>query len=480
MRVRAAAAPAAREGAGRGGDGARRDPVVVAAALAAVAAYSLLAVVRHRTFRSTGFDLGLFDQVVWHYSRLEAPASTLKGLPSILGDHFSPVLALLAPVRWLGTDALLVAQAALVVAAALPIAAFTRRRLGEGATRAVVIAYLLFGGVQEALWFDLHEVAFAPLLIALCVDAADRRRFGRSVAAAAALLAVKEDMAFLVIAIGLWYALLGRRALGAAVAAGAAAWFVVVTELLIPWAAGGGAAYGYWDYRQFGDGPLDSLLGVLREPWRVVTVAVSPAEKLRTLAYLLGAFLGLALLSPLRWLLVPLLAARLLSDTPKHWTLEDHYSLTIAPVLALGAADGLARLARRWPRGERRAAVALVAVAVALVPAFPLRELARPAFYAPPPAYRAAGEALARVPDGAPVSASNRLVSHLSARDDIRLLGPGPPRPQDWVVAATGDASAAGVFPNRDAAALRALVDRARTGRQVVFERGGIVVLRPR
>jgi uncharacterized membrane protein len=45
----------------------------------AAALYGALSITRHVTYRSTAFDLGLFDQVVWHYSRLEAPASSLRG-----------------------------------------------------------------------------------------------------------------------------------------------------------------------------------------------------------------------------------------------------------------------------------------------------------------------------------------------------------------------------------------------------------------
>lgn len=41
-------------------------------------AYSLYGVVRHRHFGSSAYDLGIFDQAVWHLSRFEAPASTIN------------------------------------------------------------------------------------------------------------------------------------------------------------------------------------------------------------------------------------------------------------------------------------------------------------------------------------------------------------------------------------------------------------------
>jgi uncharacterized membrane protein len=128
-------------------------------------------------------------------------------LDLILADHFSPAVALLAPLYWLWSDpiALLVAQAVLVAAAALPLFAFARRRVGAGPARLLAAAYLLFGGVQEAIWFDVHEVAFAPLAVGVAVWAADVQRWRTSFAATASLLLVEEDLALLVVAIGAWY-----------------------------------------------------------------------------------------------------------------------------------------------------------------------------------------------------------------------------------------------------------------------------------
>jgi uncharacterized membrane protein len=349
-------------------------------------------------------------------------------LPSLLGDHFSPILALLAPVRWLGTEALLVAQALLVVAAALPVFWFALRQLEDvWSARAVAASYLLFGGVVEALWFDFHEVAFAPLLIAVAV-------WRRSVPAVLALLLVKEDLSLLVSAFGVWFAITGDRRTGVALAAAGIAAYLVITGPVMP---------GEYTYAGQYPGPLLEEL----------------PQKLKTIAYLLGAFLGLSLLSPVFVLALPLLGARFLGDNPKYWTLEDHYSLTIAPVLALAAAEGL----RRFPR----AAVALPLVALVCLPLFlqiPTRT---------PHSYRGAGAAFASIPPGAAVTASNRLVPHLSGRDEIRL----PDRPaNEWVIVALEDATPEGLFPFRDVAERDAWLARLR-GRRV-YERDGMLVLR--
>lgn len=453
--------------------------------MAAFLLYATLSIVRHATFRSTGFDLGLFDQVVWHLANLDAPASSLKGLDSILGDHFSPVLALVAPVRvlWPSPDALLVTQAALVAASGLPVHLFTRARFGERVSLAVCGAYLAGGSLQAGVWFDFHEVAFAPLLIALAVLFSDRGQRGRALVAALALLLVKEDMAFVVVAMGGYFALVGLRREALVVVVAGVGWYLAVTELVIP-AAAGGAAYRYWTYDALGSDLGDAAWNILRRPWRILEVATDASEKLRTTAYLLGAWLGLSLLSPVVLLAVPLLAARMLSSNPQYWTMEGHYSLALAPVLALAAVDGLARLRRRLPeRRSRRlpalAAGGFVAIAVLVTPAFPGHRLLLPDSYRTPADYRAADEALALVPPGASVAATNRIVPHLADRDDVVLLGPTSGSPE-FVVASTTDGDPAATFPNPDLASVRRLVDGLRARYDVVLERDGIVVLRRR
>lgn len=143
-------------------------PCLVGWVLLLAAVYATVGVARHETFRSTGFDLGLFDQVVWHLGNGDEPASSLKDLPSIFGDHFSPVLLLFAPLGALeaGPVPLVIAQSVLVAASVGPVALFARPRLGDRGALAVAVAYGLFCGVQSAMAFDFHEVAVAPLLIA--------------------------------------------------------------------------------------------------------------------------------------------------------------------------------------------------------------------------------------------------------------------------------------------------------------------------
>ncbi len=91
--------------------------------LIAFAAYASISVYRHEHYASNAFDLAVQDQTVWGYSRGEFIYNTVLGIPNLLGDHFHPILATLAPFMliWNSADVLLVAQAVLLALAGIPI-----------------------------------------------------------------------------------------------------------------------------------------------------------------------------------------------------------------------------------------------------------------------------------------------------------------------------------------------------------------------
>lgn len=457
------------------------------AAQAAVLAllYAAVGLLRHATFRSTGFDLGIFDQAIWHFGRLEAPGSSLKDLPSLFGDHFSPILALLAPLGACGCGPapLIVAQALLVAASVVPVVLFARRRAGPGGALLLGVGYGLFCGIQSAVAFDFHEVAFAPLLIAWAALFTDREQWRRAVACVLALLLVKEDLAFLVVAYALWFGLQRRPREALVCLVAGALWYAAATRLWIPHFADG-RPFSYWSYDQVGRTPGEALRNAITRPLETARIFFSPAEKTRTLAVLFGAFGFLPLLSIDIVLAAPLLAERMFSDNAKYWTLQDHYSLAIAPVLAIGAARALPLVsgligARVAALRERPLAAwacgAIAAGGVASCAAFALGDLARTSTYRVPEARRGAPRALARIPPRASVAATNHLVPHVSQRDTVVLLGPRLP-PVRFVVAQTGDRDPTALFPFGTVQQQRAALRRLRGRYRLVHAAGGVQV----
>jgi uncharacterized membrane protein len=448
-------------------------------AIVAGGAYSFVSILRYDRFGAHAFDLGIFDQAVWGYSRFELIPNTVKGTSNLLGDHFSPIVALAAPLYWAWDDprALLVLQALLLVSSSLPLFFFARRRLPPSAALLIQTAYLGFVGVWSAALFDFHEVAFAAPLVALALWALDVRRLWLFVACCVLGALVKEDVVLLFATLALYGAfidstrrfgvvhnghlrrigvrhlLVSSRSFGAvrsgAVQLGMAAllavWFLLLTRVVMP--ALSGHAYGY------------STVG------RIFT---DDGTKLLTLLALFGSWCFVPLRSPLALLTVVPLAERMLNTNSNYWTLHFHYSLTVAPILAFAAADGLARMRSRAP-------TSLAAIAAASTFAISAATLAgSTTLPLSASAAAATNRCLATIPAGASVVATSGLVPHVSRRRMIYTFASRPRATNPDFVAVNATAPAGPLGKNE----IGVIVNRSlRRKYHVACKGGGTLVL---
>lgn len=371
-----------------------RQQITSGALVAAFAvAYSLIGLFKHWHFDSSAYDLGIFDQVIWRMSRFEAPISSIKGHSIIFGDHFHPIIALLAPVYWIAprVEALLIAQSVLLALSIVPTFAFARRRLSEGQAAVMAVVYGLFWGMQRTAWFDFHELAFAPLLIGIAINAVDLRRWRVLWITCAALCLVKEDMIPLVTTFGAWVFLFVDRRQGLLLAVTSLILFPIVMLVVIP-----GFGHGAWNYSS-------AFVRLRAEPWMAPVIAVTPPQKLMIVVLWLAPFLFLPLGS--RWSLLAVIVAleRLLSDSSSHWSPVAHYSAPLAPIFAVAAADTLSWIRTGAENAGRRwivpALLTLMVVASATLPGHqPVLRLFAAKHYRDVPDRAAANEALALIP----------------------------------------------------------------------------------
>ncbi|MEE1756302.1 DUF2079 domain-containing protein [Streptomyces sp. SP18CS02] len=378
--------------------------------------YAILALRRHVLLRTTGYDLGIFEQAVRAYSRLRAPLVPLRGDDfNLLGDHFHPLLAVLAPFYrlWPSPVCLLVAQSALLALAVVPLARWALGALGRRAAHVVAAGYGLSWGIASAAAFDFHEVAFAVPLLAFALEALAHGRWAAAVVWSAPLLLVKEDLGLTLAAIGVYIAVKGPRRLGAATAVGGLAGSLIEFTVLLP-ALNPGGAYAHGGNLAEGYGSLLSTLA------HAPLDALRPDIKAMTLVLVFAPSALLALRSPLSLIAVPTLAWRMMSQNAFHWGTAFHYSAVLMPVVLAGLIDALGRWRRTdHPLAARhvRASLATVlAVTLVMLPSFPLAQLFQRATWRTTVHIEAARALLARIPDGATVAASNRLVPQLTSR----------------------------------------------------------------
>nr|MDQ6915045.1 DUF2079 domain-containing protein [Actinomycetota bacterium] len=214
----------------------RREPFLLVLVAVAAFAYSAYQIVRYPHYLLPGIDLSIFSQTVWHYSHFEAAQNTIRGFPNILGDHFSPILVVLAPLYWIWADPrmLIAAQGVLVAASIVPVFLFAEPRIGRVPAYFLSGAYALFWGISAGVAFDFHEVAFAPLVLGLTLLFIDRGRWRAYWIALFLLLCVKEDMSLLTVFLGLYLIALRQFRRGAITVVVGAAWYELATAVLMP------------------------------------------------------------------------------------------------------------------------------------------------------------------------------------------------------------------------------------------------------
>jgi uncharacterized membrane protein len=450
------------------------------AALAA-AGYASAAIFRHDHFGSNAYDLGIFDQTIWGYSRFEVVENTVLRVPNALGDHFHQILVALAPLYWIWDDArvLLLAQAALLALAGVPIFLWARRVLGVLPALGFEAAYLAFWAVLGGSIFDFHELAVAAPVVSFALYAVLTERTGLLLGMTALGLLTREDLALTFTGIGVYLVLVQRRwRLGAALVAVSAAWFVVMFKWVIPALAGSGRSYSHWTYTGLGSGPGSALWHLVAHPIDSVKLFFTPREKVTALLNLFVPWLGLPLVSPLLIVMLPTLGARFFSDKPSHWAPQGfHYSLVLAPMLAFAAVDTAARLARltEGRRGELTllgltAGVLWIGLYFSFLRLKPLDELGR---YTTRAQIAVIEDCLETIPVDASVSATSALVPHLSHRKEIYVLDRRPLPDTDYYAL---DAST-WIFPLTGADVELIAAERRRAGYDVVCEGGPTTIL---
>jgi len=388
----------------------------------------------HARFGTYGFDVGIYDQGTWLLSRARAPFVTVRGL-DLLGQHAAYIMALIAPLYrvWADPRLLLLLQVLFLALPAVVLYRLGGRHLGHPAAGlAVAVAYLAYPGVQWAISWQFHPEAIAAGLLALAIAAADQRRHGRMALWLALAALCGGELGLVVAGFGLLLVAGGRRAVGWRTAGAGLAWFLLATYLLAPLHAGRVTRLFETDYGIAGTGPRALLASLATMAGHAMQTGLANDG----LFYLLLVFLpllGLPLLAP-RWLLpvAPPLLLNLAAVQPEHHQLRFHYLATAAPLLAAGAVAGLAVV-----RSARRQWLAPLLVLLVVVAGFTSWRYG-PAPWARDPVAIPAGptdqvrrEALALVPDGAPVSAQYNLVPHLGHRVEVYEF-PNPFRAVNW------------------------------------------------
>ena len=373
---------------------------------------------------------------------------------------------------------LLLVQMALIAASVPVVYAFALRRMPRTGALVVAGAYAVGWAIQAMVDFDFHEVAWGVPILAVAVDALDRRDDRTLLIAAGLLLGVREDMGAVLVMIGLLRLAWRPRRTAYLLIGGGLAGYLLVTALVIPAFAPDGQ-FAYWTFDALGPDLPHALWTIVAHPVHTAQLLVTPSIKAETLAYF---FVPLALL-PLRsrysLIAVPLLAERFFNSRDHLWTTHFHYNALPWLVLVLAMVDGGARLGvwhRVWLYRAMLAWLVIVPVyltSVANITAPVLRRMVLGKAWRTNDHLRDQQAAVRQVPHDVCVSVDDRLATHLVTTNRVTLPGIATPR-TDYVVLDMGQEEVGYLLPTPQ----QVLADSRKAGFVQVFSQGDLLVLR--
>lgn len=377
--------------------------------------YTALAVLRHNQYQSGAFDLGIYDQAIWQYSRLQYPYNTIKER-FILGDHLSLTLPLLAPLYWLWNDArsILIFQAIWIAFSAIPIYYLARfRKLSALTSLSMAFLYSLFYGIQFAIFFDFHPIVIGVGLLAWTIYFYESSRKNLYILFLILTLLTQENMGLALAGIGfiylfekkhrktgLWY-ILGGISIS----------FIEVklVSLISP------SGYEYWP-------SLNS------NPFLLLSKLFDSSDKRLVWLYSFSWFSFIPLFSPGGVLAI-------LMDLGQYFLPSKQFGHMVTPFLHHRAIVSIflvlatIQVLERFKNQKRiMVVVSMVLVISALAQQylfhFPLNKLSKPLYWQTESWMNNNDAIIKLIPPDVSVAAAQNLVPHLSHRNQIYLVWP--------------------------------------------------------
>ena len=151
------------------------------------------------------WDNAIFTQLLAAYASGHAPIVDIKGHGfNLLGDHFHPLMIVLAPIYAVFPSALtpMILQDVLFGISAAVVTRCALRVLRAAPAVAIGVAYALSFGLQNAVSVQFHEIALAVPLLALGLCALREGRWRAAALWSAPVALVKEDLGVTVAVIG--------------------------------------------------------------------------------------------------------------------------------------------------------------------------------------------------------------------------------------------------------------------------------------
>jgi uncharacterized membrane protein len=380
-------------------------------------AYSTLSIVRHDNYQSFGYDLGINDQTVWRYANFQPPVTTIDPFPdkTKLVEHVELIYPMISPLYWIWNTRrmLLIAQATFFCISGIFVYLLAQRgKLSIILRLSLLIGYLGFYGVQNAMWADVHSSSFAAAFLMGFIYFLETKNKIPSIIFFFLAITAKENIGLLTFLISFLFFLRVRTKLLAGFMAVSIAYLLFIFYIYFPYIVN--ITYLYQNS------------GGLFSNHNILTFADS-IEKKQVIWYSLLSYGFLPLLSPLY--LIPAIAdfgtySVIANQLPGAQGLFGQYRITLVPLLSWATITTFAKYKwlSNWYMGV------YLMICTLLVQYFlhlPLSYLTKSWFWQKPSGVKNIQSIItSSLPRDASVVAQNNIVPHISHRDKIYSIYP--------------------------------------------------------
>lgn len=307
--------------------------------------YSIILNYKYYSFGYYDWDMALYAHAMWNLCH-GTPESSLFGT-NFWANHSNYIALVLVPIYKIFPHplTLITLKITSFVLGGFLLYRMTKEPLGGLIANVLLVIYFLF---PANIFMLLHEFDFESLSIAiifLIFYFQTRGNYAGFLICVILLTTVKENMPFVVIALGIYYLLFGKTEKlkwgGAALFIGLTA-LIVIFKILTPWARAElvlneNAYLGM--YAQIGKSPQEVLLNIFRHP-EILSEKIATPANLKYSRDLFGPLTTYSFLSPhILMVALPILLQNMLSSVWTMHTIFYHYTASIVPLIFLAAAN---------------------------------------------------------------------------------------------------------------------------------------------
>ncbi len=383
-------------------------------------AFSLISMNRFWQFDVFYYDFGIFDTALWKVAHFQAPIIEHFRLGGkwIFADHFNPTIFLLSPLYWITdkSEVMLIAQSVIV-----SISGFVIYLIGKNITKntifslGVMVSYLLFISVQNALITDFHEATISTLPLILAVYFFISKKYRWYFLSILLFLGGKESNFAVGIGFAIGLLLLdfkNNKKISIATALVSLVWGLLAIKLMIPFFSGGEYLYS---------------VSIPTDPFTFLGTYIDNSQKVNTLFMSALSFGFLPLLSYqfLPAVLVDFATRFYPSFLSLSWGVTFHYGAMTGAVLAISSVFAHQMLKKFLPVKI----ITLYGVVLILFSLFlhrfvthgPLGLAYNPTFYQHSNDFKFLTNMVRLIPPGASIMTQNNIAAHFT-HDKITLL----------------------------------------------------------